>query len=280
MIKSKMRPPTLEEEQQLGKVGNLGALGYRADERQLDQGTETTEGRVEGIIAKNSPLMQQARVAGLQGMNERGLLSSTMAINAGQQSVFDKATPIAQVDAQAMQQQKLANQNASNTARQFGAGQANQLTGTQLQGTIQKDINATQNAQAEKMLGLEQNYAIERAKVTAALDTDQKTKLMAIEDVYRTKSNTNATAGNMMNQLTASLGAIMADPNMPPEQKKIQANQLIDTTYDSIRRLGTLSGVDLSAIFPAATPPAEPAPAAPAPAAVASPYAGTQPSGV
>ena len=60
---------------------------------------QTVEGRLDGILAKNSPLMQRAATQGMQYANQRGLLNSTMAVGAAQGAMIDRATPIAQQDA-------------------------------------------------------------------------------------------------------------------------------------------------------------------------------------
>ena len=83
-----------------------------------------------GIIAAESPLMQQAQTRSQQKMNERGLLNSSMAIGAGQSALYDYALPIAQQDAKSAQDREmfkveqanaieLANVNAMNRALEF-----------------------------------------------------------------------------------------------------------------------------------------------------------------
>ncbi len=91
---------------------------------------QTVANQLQGIIAAESPLMQQAQTRSMQGMNERGLLNSSMAVGAGQSALYDAALPIAQADAetrflgeQFKAEQKnaieLANMNAKNRAKEF-----------------------------------------------------------------------------------------------------------------------------------------------------------------
>ena len=61
---------------------------------------QTVEHRLEGILSKESPLMQRAQTQGMQYGNSRGLLNSSMAAGAAQGAMIDRATPIAQQDAQ------------------------------------------------------------------------------------------------------------------------------------------------------------------------------------
>ena len=82
--------------------------------------TDTVSGQLDAILAKDSPLMQSAGAQGAQAANSKGLLNSTMGVQAGQQAVINAALPIAQQDASTFSQQRLTNQGVSNTASQFG----------------------------------------------------------------------------------------------------------------------------------------------------------------
>jgi uncharacterized protein (TIGR02217 family) len=61
-------------------------------------GTTTSE-QLSGILNQNGALMQQAATMGNQQSNARGLLNSSMGIQAAQGAVLSAATPIAQADA-------------------------------------------------------------------------------------------------------------------------------------------------------------------------------------
>lgn len=60
----------------------------------------STAQHLDGILKNNSPLMQRAATQGQQFANQRGLLNSSMAGQAAQGAMIDRATPIAQQDAQ------------------------------------------------------------------------------------------------------------------------------------------------------------------------------------
>ena len=89
---------------------------YTAQEREVNRPTETAAGQVESMLAKDSPLMQRARTLAMQNMNQRGLVNSSMAQGAGVAAMIDRATPIAQQDAQIYSNRALANQQAVNEA--------------------------------------------------------------------------------------------------------------------------------------------------------------------
>ena len=86
---------------------------------------QTVAGQVKSIIDSDSPLMQQAATSGLQQANKRGLINSSMAVGATQDSLYRAATPIAGADA-------ATNANAA----QFNANAQNQF------GLIDKNLNA------------------------------------------------------------------------------------------------------------------------------------------
>lgn len=55
--------------------------------------------RVTGLIKTDSPLMTAARTKGLQTANRRGLLNSSISVQAGEQAALDVALPIASQEA-------------------------------------------------------------------------------------------------------------------------------------------------------------------------------------
>lgn len=117
--------------------------GYNATTRGLDNPTQTVEGRVGGIVQKDSPLMQLAATSADQQMNRRGLRNSSLAVGAGQQAVLNAALPIANADALISNDVTNRNQDALNQASQFAAtsrntGALQQLQGNQQIGAIEK----------------------------------------------------------------------------------------------------------------------------------------------
>lgn len=60
---------------------------------------QTSQHQLQQMLASDSPLMQQAETMGLQRANSRGLLNSSMASQAAQGAMIERATPFAQQDA-------------------------------------------------------------------------------------------------------------------------------------------------------------------------------------
>jgi hypothetical protein len=96
----------------------------------------TVQGQLTKVLDAGGPLMDRATTKAKQGMGERGLLNSSIAIGAGQSALYDAATPIATSDAnifadagktnaQLGTQASIANAGFSNDASRFNAGASN-----------------------------------------------------------------------------------------------------------------------------------------------------------
>lgn len=83
---------------------------------------ETVSGQMDKILASNSPLLQRAKTRAAQAANSRGLLNSSMGVQAGEEAVLTTAMPMAQQDAATYNKQGLTNQAAAN---QFGLSNQN-----------------------------------------------------------------------------------------------------------------------------------------------------------
>jgi hypothetical protein len=103
------------------------AAQYTAQEREVQPGTQTAAGQLETILAKDSPLMQRARTQATQDMAKRGLINSSMAAGAGVAAMIDRATPIAQQDAETYSNRAVANMGAVNQAGLTNVGEQNKF---------------------------------------------------------------------------------------------------------------------------------------------------------
>lgn len=91
----------------------------------VDPATQTVQGQLQGILNSNSPLMRMAQTRADQQMNRRGLMNSSMAVQAGQAALYDAATPIATSDAQMYGRAAETNTTQGNETNRFNAGQTN-----------------------------------------------------------------------------------------------------------------------------------------------------------
>lgn len=150
-------------------VGNINAPAnqaktFQAVTSQVDKPTETVSGQLQGIMAQDNPLMQQARTQATQGMAARGLVNSSINQGAGVAAMLERAIPIATADANTFSNRALTNTNNQNTVGMSNTQAANQfgLLGNQ-QAFTADQTQVTQNFQAAQS-------QLDRAQQTALTD--------------------------------------------------------------------------------------------------------------
>ena len=88
----------------------------------------TVSGQMDKILSSSSPLLQRAKTRAAQAANSRGLLNSSMGVQAGEEAVLTTAMPMAQQDAATYANQGLVNQGAQNqfstAANKYGTDSA------------------------------------------------------------------------------------------------------------------------------------------------------------
>jgi hypothetical protein len=80
----------------------------------LNAPTETVQGQVNNIMTAGNPLLERAKTNAAQAANQRGLLNTSMGIQAGQEAMLSAALPMAQADAASYRNQGLVNQQYTN----------------------------------------------------------------------------------------------------------------------------------------------------------------------
>lgn len=166
---------------------------------------QTVQGQLKGIIAEDSPLMQQARTQSLGQMNRRGLINSSMAVGAGQEAVIKQALPIAQADAATYGQSARFNADAANAMSQFNANVQNEAAkfGANAENVVAAANQAAQN-EAAKFGATAEN--VEAAANQAAQNEAAKFGASA----ENTASLANAAAANEAAQFEAAAENISA----------------------------------------------------------------------
>ena len=252
-------------------AATAGAQGYGAS---TATGTnwnvtspQTVQSQLQGIIASNSPLMQQAQTGAKQQMNQRGLMNSSMAIGAAQDAVIRQALPIAQQDAQtysrsgefnanvanqmaqfnvgqentarqfgasASNQASLANQAAQNTAAQFTAGASNQasLANQSAANTAaQFSANASNTAsqQYAQSLNATVNKMMDQSMQIALANADATTKIELQNIDAQTRKDLAATEAAYKNQMQASASSNEIFQQVTKNISDIMANPDLDT---------------------------------------------------
>lgn len=204
-------------------ISTTTVQGKPANLASVDLNTETVEGRIQGLLSKENPVIKQAENRAMQQFAARGLLNTSMAIQAANEAMVSRAIDIAGPDAAAYRNQTLANQTAQN---QFGLEENKQTYGLQTQGndaliksgllgeeyaakgTLQGQSDAAQMAR----LNVSEAGALERAKLDVKSNEDLN-KLNSAKIYVEQMGNAEA------NYISA-VNTIQADTKMTTAQKE------------------------------------------------------------
>jgi len=174
--------------------------------RQAPQSTvtpeQTSQQQLAQILNSNSPLMRRASTQGMQVANSRGLLNSSMAAEASQGAMIDRATPLAQQDASTYFQN-----NQANAGRQQQAFLNDQQYRNQL--------SLNEQGYQFDMGRMQQQFNNEMQRMGYAYELDQRN----IPQNY---------AANISAQTLQNVQAIQADPNLEPAAKQAAIKNAID----------------------------------------------------
>ena len=208
--------------------------------------------------------MTRARTQGLQHANQRGLLNSTMAGEASMGAMIDRATPIAQQDAQTHAER--ARMGYADQIQQGQMDYGNQLQQdnmrlTQKLGELDRDhANALQRgdmqlaAQLEQerlglqdqiqrgQMGLSHRYSLESQEWAAKLDTETRGHLMELEHGFSRISQHSDHASKAYESAMQAIGMLNTNPDMSPEQQAEGSKQITSMMSSHLNFLRTLYG--------------------------------------
>lgn len=214
---------------------------------------QTVEGRIDKILNTESPIIQMARTRSKQAANERGLLNTSMAVQAGEAAAYDAAMPIATADAataakaagyNADQSNQFAvrNVDAVNTAGQFNANAKNVLAGQQLSANTQRVI-AELEAQTRTNLA----YLDAQTKTNLAnMDAGTRTQLATIEANYKNLMQSNASASDLYRQVTQNVMNISLSKDMDGPAKQRAVDNQIQMLKNGMSINGAIANLNLS----------------------------------
>lgn len=195
---------------------------------------QTVEGRVNGIIDKDSPIIQAARTRAGQASNARGLLNSSMGVEAGESAAYDAALPIASVDAQTSAKAAGYNADASNQFAVKNVDAQNTLNGQKLAADTQR-YTASLDAQTRTAL--------------ANLDSSTKLQLTQLDGQNKQLLQTNSSAANMFSTYMNSIASISQSTNMDQAAKDTATQNAIKNLNQGLQVMQEVSGADISKYF-------------------------------
>jgi hypothetical protein len=179
--------------------------------RTVDANTETVNGQLKGIMAADSPLLQQARADGQRTAFDRGLGNSSIAASAGEDSLLRAALQIATPDAATYGKASDYNTAATNQAIMFNAEQSNQFA------LADKNIQAQQVQQATQLA----------QQMTLAQMQDQTTRWQQEQTTANSRYNTDSSYKQQVdNQKLGVANNIIQNMDLSPDRKAAMLEQL------------------------------------------------------
>jgi hypothetical protein len=160
----------------------------------MNDQTDTVEGRIERLLAANSPVIRQAGERATQAFADRGLLNSSMAQQASYEAMVSKAIEIAGPDAERYFQNRWKNTDWNNKFAMNEQMFNYDLQKMDKQGELSKDVAAsnhqlsTQTNYQQAVSSIQQMHAQQLAAVQAA-QIDPNDKAAAIENMTVTRDN-------------------------------------------------------------------------------------------
>ena len=226
--------------------------GYDPSQIELDD-RDTVAGQLNTLLSNDSPLMTGARARAAGASNARGLLNSSIGVQAGEEAAYGAALPIASADASTNFAAKQANQNAGNRAFEFTAGAGNTIAGQQLAGEQnlsnigaqgeQTRLNIGSQAEAERgligsRLGAEQVLQTQRGAQALEQVGAQGTQVrLTAAQQAQAESSLLAQKGQIDLQLQSADAATRAQLLQQQGQIESQLQQLRGTQASDLQRL-------------------------------------------
>lgn len=203
----------------------------------IDQDKQTVAGQLGGLLRKDSPYMRQARTAGQQYANKRGLLNSSIGAQASEGAAISAALPVAQADAATenvfagqrygTELQKNLNEQAQGfNLDTMGVQQGYLQENARLNTDLQKELNQQGQGFNLETLGQQQDYLRENVRTQADLQKElgEFTTDEAIrQQAYGVTANTQGAYLSAINEITnnaaVSINEIETAPNISQADK-------------------------------------------------------------
>lgn len=113
----------------------------------------SVSGRVAGLLNSSNPFITQARTGAKQAANQRGLLNSSLAVQAGEQAALSAALPIASQESAQANQRNIAERNIQANDREKASAALVAFNNAYTEGfrSIQNNTNIPADARARSL---------------------------------------------------------------------------------------------------------------------------------
>ena len=205
--------------------------------------------------------MQQSATMGNQQAASRGLLNSSMGIQAAQNAMIQNASPIAQHDASLIQNNQQFNASATNQQDQFNASATNQQA--QYNASNQQQANmanqAAENRAREINAGAQNdwnkfnatnqnamnqwNAGQQNEAIMKTLDINSRESLMNMEANYKTLMQANSSASSLWEQTLKNMSDIQSSDKLDAGSKQAALNNQMTSLRSGMVMLQNMNGI-------------------------------------
>ena len=209
---------------------------------------ETVKGQVKDIISEGSPLLTMEQTRAKEEANRRGLLNTSMAVQAGEAATISKALDIAQPDAATHAQAGLsaqqARQQADLTGYQGEISSAVSEKDTAQKGSIESKLSAQE---ADQQMALSQFTADHQVQLQRE-ELDAKIAMNMADKASEDRASYSEAANQIWQQYQVQYAEIIttADSILTAESKKNAIGNLNNMVQKQVDFLSALYDVDIT----------------------------------
>jgi len=271
-----------------GVAGATGANAGQATASQVLGGPSVMSAaqQLSNITSQSSPLMQRAKQEGVLTAARRGLGNSSIAAQAAQGVMVDKALPLAQQDAAAAvsiaqanadreTQVSTLNAQLGTDVSKFNAAQLNQAEqlNAQMQTAVSQGNAQAYNAAAQQFADLQtradltnadqqfkasSQYAAERNQMASQLQTQiadlnkqylvgsQAIDLAQIQGKYQNLIAQNESAARIFDSYLSGMASIMSNPDISPDRVAQYVQGQLTQVEGAMQFMQDLNNLDLN----------------------------------
>jgi hypothetical protein len=238
-----------------GSASNFNAAGLGGGQDSTNAATQ-----LNNITSSNSPAMQLAAQQGYLSAAGRGLGNSSLASGASEAALVAGATPLAQQNAQEAEQAKAQNAQLDTQASEFNSAQQtaaqeqqaslntqNSQFNVSTQAAMQQfnaqnvtTANAT-TAQAQNSMTQLAQQLTEQLKNTYT-SGQQAQALANVQGQWSSLISSNSAAASLYGQMLSSIGTMMNNQNLTPEQASTGVTALITQMNSALTVMNEIQG--------------------------------------
>lgn len=198
--------------------------------------------RVTGLLSQNNPLIQQARAQGLQSSNRRGLLNSSMGVQAGQTAAYGAALPIASQESDQIHQRNLQGAELLGAKDRLNAQLATQKSIAAGDASSRLQIAQMELSAREKQAGLDREHQLTMAE----FDRLSRERIASMELSARDKQYAATAAAGFESTYAQMVSNIMNNAEIPAAERQSyldHAAKIRDSNYALVEQI---YGIDLN----------------------------------